>query len=248
MIWQNTHPSTAPIVPPARVPQDRPSGWGGRHVAAPSLEVMQTFLPYPDFEESARALDQKRLGKQRVEAIQVVRALTVPDYAWRNHPAALMWRGFEEALGRYGFACCEAWLGLGYGDTCAATIATDLRAAGVGVVRTQAELAEAGALPPWLGDPEFHRSHQSALVRKDPDFYRPRFPDVPDDIPYLWPVRSPAVLEAERRREEAAARRAQRAAERLLEEAERARRRRSRAAKKAWATRRARERGTPGSD
>ncbi|WP_210438457.1 MSMEG_6728 family protein [Nocardioides xinjiangensis] len=199
---------------------------------------MQTFLPYPDFEASARALDQKRLGKQRVETIQVVRALTVADYGWRNHPAALMWRGYEEALGRYGFACCEVWLELGFGDTCAATIGADLRAAGVTEVRTQAELADAGALPPWLGDPGLHRSHQSALVRKDPEFYRPRFPDVPDDLPYLWPVRSPAVVEAERKRAENAVRRAERAAERMLQEAERARKRRSRAAKKAWETRR----------
>ncbi|NYE35235.1 hypothetical protein F4692_000339 [Nocardioides cavernae] len=203
---------------------------------------MQTFLPYPDFAASARALDQKRLGKQRVEAIQVVRALTVPDYAWRNHPAALMWRGFEEALGRYGFACCEAWLELGFGDTCAATIAADLAAAGVRTVRTQDELAGAGALPPWLGDPDLHLSHRSALVRKDPDFYRPLFPDAPDDLPYVWPVRSEAVVEAERRRAEAAVHREQRAAERLLAEAERARKRRSRAAKKAWETRRRNQR------
>ena len=208
-----------------------------------SVRGVQTFLPYPDFETSARALDQKRLGKQRVETIQVVRALTVPGYGWANHPAALMWRGFEEALGRYGFACCEAWTELGFGDTCAATIATDLRPAGVESVRTQPELAEAGALPPWLGDPELHRSHQSALVRKDPEFYRGRFPDVPDDLPYVWPVRSPAVVEAERRRAENAVRREQRAAERLLAEAERARRRRSRAARKAWETRRLRALG-----
>jgi hypothetical protein len=199
---------------------------------------VQTFLPHPDFEASARALDRKRLGKQRVETIQVVRALTVPGYGWANHPAALMWRGFEEALGRYGFACCEVWLDLGFGDTCAATIAADLRTAGIPVVRSQAELAEAGALPPWLGDADLHLSHQSALVRKDPDHYRPLFPDVPDDLPYVWPVRSPAVVEAERRRAENAARREQRAAERLVEEAERARRRRSRAAKKGWRTRR----------
>ncbi len=199
---------------------------------------MQTFLPYPDFEASARSLDQKRLGKQRVEAIQVVRALTVPGYAWANHPAALMWRGYEEALGRYGFVCCEVWLELGFGDTCAATIAADLRTAGITTVRGQDELAAAGALPGWLGDADLHRSHQSALVRKDPDFYRPHFPDVPDDLPYVWPVRSAAVVEAERRRAENAVRREQRAAERLLEEAERARRRRSRAAKKGWQNRR----------
>ena len=107
--------------------------------SVPSLDGVQTFLPHPDFEASARALDQKRLGKQRVETIQVVRALTVADYGWANHPAALMWKGHEEALGRYGFVCCEVWLELGFGDTCAATIAADLAAAGVTTVRTQAE-------------------------------------------------------------------------------------------------------------
>lgn len=225
------------MVPRRRVGH-RPSGWGVTTRALPSLDRVQTFLPYPDFEESARALDQKRLGKQRVETIQVVRALTVAGYGWANHPAALMWKGHEEALGRYGLVCCEVWLDLGFGDTCAATIAADLAAAGVSSIRTQAELADAGALPPWLGDPELHLSHRSALVRKDPELYRPRFPDAPDDLPYVWPVRSPAVVEAERRRAENAVRREQRAADRLLEEAERARRRRSRAARKGWATRR----------
>jgi hypothetical protein len=150
---------------------------------------VQTFLPYPEFERSARALDRKRLGKQRVETIQVVRALTVPGYGWRNHPAALMWKGYEEALGRYGLTCCEVWTGLGFGDTCATTIATDLRTAGVTTIRTEAELTAARALPAWLGDEDFHRSHQSALLRKDPVFYGPQFPGVPDDLEYIWPVR-----------------------------------------------------------
>lgn len=199
---------------------------------------MQTFLPYADFERSARSLDAKRLGKQRVETIQVVRALTVPGYGWANHPAALMWKGFEEALGRYGIVCCEVWTELGFGDTCAATIAADLAASGVTGIRSEAELAAAGALPPWLGDEAVHGSHRSALVRKDPAYYRPLFPDDPDDLPYVWPVRSPAVVEAERRRAENEVRRQERAVERARLEAERLRRRRSRAAKKAWQTRR----------
>ncbi|WP_170124671.1 MSMEG_6728 family protein [Nocardioides silvaticus] len=199
---------------------------------------MQTFLPYPDFERSARALDAKRLGKQRVETLQVVRALTRPDYGWANHPATLMWKGFEEALGRYGFVCCAVWCELGFGDTCAATMTDDLRAAGIGSVRTQEELAAAGALPPWLGDPDLHRSHQSALVRKDPGHYGPLFPGVPDDLPYVWPVRSEAAVAAELKKAENAERRRVRALERRAEEIERQRRRRSRAAKKAWATRR----------
>lgn len=153
---------------------------------------VQTFLPYPDFEQSARALDARRLGKQRVECIQVVRALTRPGYGWRHHPAVLMWKGFEEALGRYAFTCCEVWVADGRADTCAATITEDLAAAGVTTLRSQAALADADALPPWLGDPSFHRSHQSSLLRKDPGFYGPLFPDVPDDLDYVWPVRRTA--------------------------------------------------------
>lgn len=149
---------------------------------------MQTFLPYADFERSAQALDQKRLGKQRVEVIQVVRGLTRPGYGWRHHPAVLMWKGHEEALGRYGLTICEVWTERGFGDTCAATIVADLREAGVTALRSQADLAAAGALPAWLGDEEFHRSHRSALVRKDPAFYAPLFPGVPDDLPYVWPT------------------------------------------------------------
>jgi hypothetical protein len=151
---------------------------------------MQTFLPYADFERSARALDARRLGKQRVECIQVVRGLVVEGYGWRHHPAVRMWRGHEEALGRYAFTCCEVWGELGFADTCAATIAADLRAAGVESVRSQAELAAAGELPPWLGDEDFHRSHRSSLLRKDPGFYGERFADVPDDLPYVWPSAS----------------------------------------------------------
>jgi hypothetical protein len=199
---------------------------------------VQTFLPYADFERSARALDPKRLGKQRVETIQVVRALTRPGYGWANHPAVLMWKGFEEALGRYGLTCCEVWTELGFGDTCAATIATDLGAAGVVGIRGQLELGAAGALPPWLGDESVHRSHQSALVRKDPERYRRVFPGVPDDLPYVWPVRSPSVVAAEQRRAERAAQQRERALEKRRLEAERLRRRRSQAAKRAWQTRR----------
>ena len=81
----------------------------------------------------------------------------------------------------------------------------DLAQAGVRRLRDYPELVAADALPTWLFDSELQRSHRSALVRKDPDHYRPHFPDVPDDLPYVWPVRSPAVLERERRRAEKAA-------------------------------------------
>ena len=148
---------------------------------------MQTFLPYADFRRSAEVLDARRLGKQRVECLQVLRGLTVPTYGWRHHPAVKMWRGREEALGRYTFTVCAVWVEQGRADTVAATVATELGALGIEAVRDQAELAAADALPRWLGDEAFHLAHRSALLRKDPDHYRPIFGDLPDDLPYVWP-------------------------------------------------------------
>jgi pyrimidine dimer DNA glycosylase len=148
---------------------------------------MQTFLPYADFRRSAEVLDSKRLGKQRVEGLQVLRGLTVPTYGWRHHPAVKMWRGREEALGRYVLSVCEVWAERGHRDTVAATLSAELATLGLPHVRGQAALAAADALPPWIGDEAFHRSHRSALVRKDPERYAALFPDVPDDLPYVWP-------------------------------------------------------------
>ncbi|MDP5184593.1 MSMEG_6728 family protein [Blastococcus sp. BMG 814] len=149
---------------------------------------MQTFLPVADFVESARLLDNPRLGKQRVETLQILRALELPDYGWASHPAVLMWKGRTPALVAYGLAMARVWRERGFADTTEAQIgefAPDV------VGRSQAELAAAGLLPSWVGDEELHRSHRSNLIAKDPEFYRGRFTELfgpePDDLPYLWP-------------------------------------------------------------
>ena len=36
---------------------------------------MQTFLPYESFRKSAEVLDWRRLGKQRVEGMQIINAI-----------------------------------------------------------------------------------------------------------------------------------------------------------------------------
>jgi Pyrimidine dimer DNA glycosylase len=150
---------------------------------------MQTFLPYPDFAASAEVLDDRRLGKQRVEALQILRALTRERYGWKHHPAVRMWAGHEDALVCYAMEICAEWVHRGYADTCAASICADLAVAELPAPRSQAELAAAGRLPPWLGDERLHRSHRAALVRKDPEYYQGRFDGVEDDVPYFWPMR-----------------------------------------------------------
>jgi hypothetical protein len=149
---------------------------------------MQTFLPVADFADSARLLDSPRLGKQRVETLQILRAIELPDYGWANHPAVLMWRGRTPALVAYGLAMARIWRERGFGDSTEPQIG-EFAPQVVGV--PQAELAEAGLLPSWLGDEALHRSHRSNLIAKDPGFYRPRFTELfgpePDDLPYVWP-------------------------------------------------------------
>jgi hypothetical protein len=148
---------------------------------------MQSFLPYPGFAESAAVLDPRRLGKQRVEVVQILHGLTVEGYGWRHHPAVKMWAGYEEALVRYGLEICRAWTKLGRADTCELNLRRDLAdACSVRRVRRQVELDRAGDLPPWLGDNALHASHRSALLRKDPAYYGRLFND-PPDLPYVWP-------------------------------------------------------------
>ncbi len=149
---------------------------------------MQTFLPVADFAESARLLDSPRLGKQRVETLQILRAIELPDYGWATHPAVRMWRGRTPALVAYGLAMARIWRERGFADTTEPQIG-EFAPGVVGV--PQEELAGAGLLPSWLGDEELHRSHRSNLIAKDPGFYRHRFTErfgpEPDDLPYVWP-------------------------------------------------------------
>ncbi|WP_144763317.1 MSMEG_6728 family protein [Curtobacterium sp. 9128] len=151
---------------------------------------MQTFLPFADFRASAEVLDDKRLGKQRVETLQVMRALTLPDYGWQHHPVVAMWRGYRPALMAYQDATCAVWLERGHADTCLAKTLIDLE-------RSPEDFAayERGdyPIPPWNADEAVHRSHRSKLVQKDREHYRPLFPDAPDDLDYVWPVPSAAA-------------------------------------------------------
>ncbi|SFK85469.1 MSMEG_6728 family protein [Geodermatophilus ruber] len=149
---------------------------------------MQTFLPVADFVQSARLLDSPRLGKQRVETLQILRALELPDYGWATHPAVRMWRGRTPALVAYGLAMVRVWRERGFADSTLEQIAEFApEVVGAG----QDELARAGLLPSWLGDEALHRSHRSNLLAKEPAFYRaqfaPLFGTEPDDLPYVWP-------------------------------------------------------------
>ena len=166
---------------------------------------MQTFLPYANFHLTAEVLDRKRLGKQRVEALQILKSLkkgkiscalcgkgesewtssncTRPNThksrltPWYNHPVVQMWQGYEAGLMLYLQEMCREWTRLGYQDTCWE------KAQELGFH------SEPTLLPDWIGNERFHLSHQSNLLRKDHDHYVQFFMGVSDDLPYVWPTK-----------------------------------------------------------
>lgn len=138
-------------------------------------QKMQTFLPLPDFYSSARVLDYRRLGKQRVEAKQLINVIEAWEknpgakMAWINHPAAVMWRGYLPALKLYANVMIEEWIHRGYKNT------------------MKFYDFKGYKLPSWLGDKKFHASHRSNLLRKDPIFYSQYGWQEPNTLEYFWP-------------------------------------------------------------
>ena len=140
---------------------------------------MQTFLPFPDFGTSAAVLDRRRLGKQRVENLQIMTAL-MTGRGFVNHPATLMWRKYEWALLEYHRRIVGEWVdNRGYRDTTLEKVET--------LYYKNRRWTEEKIMPYWLGDPDFHEAHQSNLIQKDPWYYLRYFPDVPTELPYIWP-------------------------------------------------------------
>lgn len=148
---------------------------------------MQTFLPYPDFWQSLRALDKVRLGCQRKEAAQILSVLDrtakrETRIAWANHPAVLMWRNYEDALKVY------------YN----ATLAEFAHRGGHNIKLQPIPIANPDAViyPHWLGYESLHASHRYMLVQKHlaspveidyPAIFAGTYhPEISD---YIWPVR-----------------------------------------------------------
>jgi hypothetical protein len=129
---------------------------------------VNTFLPLADLKASAEVLDYRRLGKQRVEARQLINTL-VHGGGWANHPATHMWSQNLSGLMRYHDICIDEWVRRGYRNT--------MQKFGVTVY----------SLPKWFGDEEFHSSHRAALLHKNHDFYRRYDWREKPELNYAWP-------------------------------------------------------------
>lgn len=143
---------------------------------------MQTFLPYPSFHRSARVLDPSRLGNQFYRE-----GLTLLRGGWPNHLASRMWLDYDcqYALGEYLLACHDELERRGFSYP-----------HHVREIKRRINPRKNRAMPPWIGNRAFHRSHKAALIYKRPDLYQhiwpnlePAVPDERGSLPYVWPTR-----------------------------------------------------------
>lgn len=148
---------------------------------------MQTFLPLPNFKASAGCLDNRRLGKQRVECKQILLCLGIPvghhrpgRTGWRHHPAVLMWAGHALALLVYGIVMCREWKQRGFRD--------NLEKEFLDVYSRRRRFVRHNRYPSWFKDDLLHASHRSNLLRKDAAYYSRFGWSEPPDLPYYWPV------------------------------------------------------------
>jgi hypothetical protein len=151
---------------------------------------MQTFMPYAEYFKCAQVLDNKRLGKQRVEALQIFQILK-KRYAWYqtnnpshilnekgnligflNHPAVLMWEGHSISLMHYIGSMVYEWKRRGFQNN----------------IKIPNHFANNEYLRPvWSWETDYQIAHRSTLIRKFPEHYSKLWPGVPDDIEYIWP-------------------------------------------------------------
>ena len=124
---------------------------------------MQTFMPYgPDYSKSVKSLDNKRLGKQRVETYQILKALLGESKGWTNHPATRMWRGHEFQLYEYQTATCAEWSRRGFKDTVIESTKNLIMEKGVRPTYNA---------PDWASNKALAITHRANLYLKDPIFY-----------------------------------------------------------------------------
>ena len=137
---------------------------------------MQIFLPYSDFKKSLQVLDNKRLGKQRVETYQIISAITrrpkldgTPYKGWLNHPCTIMWKDYVSALKLYLNYSIIEWVDRGFKNT-------------MEIEQDDSDIV----LPPFIGNDKFHSSHRANLLKKEPEFYsKYNWSENPND-PYVW--------------------------------------------------------------
>ena len=140
--------------------------------------MVNTFLPFNNFQNCALVLDNKRLGKQRVEAMQIINILEgkAKGNGWKNHVVTKMWNGYLPALKHYCNIIIEEWIRRGFKNT------------------MRLYIIDEPIIIPWFAtNKTINMAYRANLLRKDYEYYKNKFSELPPvytlKYTYIWPSR-----------------------------------------------------------
>lgn len=156
---------------------------------------MITFITHFPFSETAKRLDYRRLGKQRLEAKQIINLLWEVKYTQKNyhdlarikslhylnHPSVKMWYHYELALIEYYNCIVKEWIARGYKNTMPIYDLTGYEI----------------EYPKWLFETQLQISHRQMLLykeltRAEKPWYSYQIDFIAYYTPnpsYIWPVK-----------------------------------------------------------
>ena len=154
--------------------------------------MVNVFIPLSDPVEIAKVLDDKRLGKQRVEAKQIITIISgqAATNAWKNHPVVLMWKDYLGELKYYYDVIVLEWIKRGYQNNMPL----------YKVHKLNIDKNKRPIMPWFMYCKPVLLSHQASLLRKNYQHYHKYFrtPKQYMDRSYIWVVESPNYLSDEK--------------------------------------------------
>jgi len=113
---------------------------------------MNTFLPYPNFHESAQCLDDYTLVRQNNDNYQIINLI---EQGYYSSSILSMWKGHEHFLACYGLVICTECRKRNFRDDLFNFFEEK-------AYRNYAHQFQ--NVPPWLGDWNFHQSNRARLI------------------------------------------------------------------------------------
>lgn len=127
---------------------------------------------HTDFLINAKLLDDQRLGKQRVEAMQILHILQGKQKGFSKHPIVKSWQGYEDGLKYYINCCIYEWVQRGMQNNMKVY-----------------DIPDQIVVPWWVFWRPLIMSHRMMMTRKDKRYVgKFKVDDGYADYGYIWPT------------------------------------------------------------
>ena len=161
--------------------------------------MVNTFITSPSLEKCAKNLDNLRLGKQRVECIQLISFIeNTNNKGFKNHPVLIMWKEHVTALKVYCNFMIREFIARGFENTIPIYELDETKIVFYDnifneetglteIIKPQIE-KDSIVFPIWFNWNPLILTHQASLLKKNNNYYSKIFEHNPKffKLGYLW--------------------------------------------------------------